>query len=131
MSKGVIWLQWILLMTVPMAAVVAAPFVEARRPKADSLSVVEVLLLALALFLLVAPFIVEFLLRMSRQPLPQGADLPRLLLLIGVGGSSTVSFMGLLTVSLGGAFSPPVYGWIAISVVSMLFYSWRYRRALA
>lgn len=117
-------------MNVPVAALAAAPFVEARREKTDSFFVVDVLLLVLALLLLVSPIIVEYLLRRSRQPLPQCVDVHQLLLLIGVGASSTVSLMGLVSVSFGGGSSAHVYGSVALSVIFMLFYSWRYRCTL-
>jgi hypothetical protein len=117
-----------------VAAVEAAPFVvEVRRQNPQEAgwgAAVNLLLPVLALFLVVAPFIVEFLLGRSRQPLPSGMDVSQLLLLTGVGGSSAVSFVGLLRVFFGHGTTTEVYGWAAVSVAGMVFYAWRFRRAL-
>ena len=121
---------WFLLLTNPLIAVRAAPFLPRPHQQADSFSVADALCVAVALLLLIASYIVEFVLLRSRVPLPRRIDLPWMFLLTGVGGSSAVSLIGLAAIQSGGAFGTHVHGWVAVSTAGMLFYSWRHRRAL-
>jgi len=126
-SKLTIWLQWLFLVNIPLVAVTLAPSVEAHRQGVIRFSAIDALLFVLALFILVSPLIVEYLLHRRLQVV----DVTQILLLTGVGGASAVSLMGLLPFSLGGGSRGHVYGWVAVSVICILIYSWRYRRALA
>ena len=130
-GKIIARLECVVLLSVPFAAVLMAPFLDACRRASPSTSAIYALLVVLALFLLTSPLIIESLQRRKRKSVHQSADdLAPLLLLIGEAGSGTVSFIGVISVCFGNASGMQVYGWIAISVACMLFYAWRYRRAL-
>jgi hypothetical protein len=130
-SKAVAWLECAVAFVVPVAAVLATPFLDAcRRPTTWS-AAIYALLVVLALYLVTSPFIVEFFRRRSSNSATASLDrLAPVLLLAGLAGSSAVSFMGLFTVCFANGSGVHVYGWVAVSVVGMLYYVWRYRRVL-
>jgi hypothetical protein len=132
MSKVIAWLELVVVLTAPLAAVLLAPFIDGCRRVAAWNSVIHALLVVPGLFLLTAPLLIESTQRRTARSLPRSAvDLaPHLLFLTGAAGSSAVSFIGLVSVCFGNSSALEVYGWVAISVAGVLFYSRRYRRAL-
>jgi hypothetical protein len=131
LHKGAAWLACIVLLSVPLSAVLLTPFLDPCRRAWGWGSVINPLLVVAALFLLTSPFLLERLPRPSLKSVHGGADqLAPLLLLVGVGGSSAVSFLGVFSVCFGDGAGSRVYAWAAISLACMLFYAWRYRRTL-
>jgi len=135
-SKRVMRLRCGGLLLVPLTAVEVAPFVESshRGMQRSAWSpLANVLFVVGALFLFAAPFIVEFLLRTSRKRLEEalGTDLDQLLLLMGVGGSASVSMMPLIFTALVGSsivYNP--YPWAAVSFLWAGFWCWRFWHVL-
>ena len=129
--KAIAWLACVVLLSPPVAAVLATSFLDACRRDSAWSSAIYVLLVVLALYLLTSALLVEFLQRRSLKSASRSVDdIVPLLLLVGVGASSTVSMMGPFAVCFANASGMQVYGWVAVSVACMLFYAWRYRRAL-
>jgi uncharacterized membrane protein len=128
--KAIAWLACVVLLTPPVAAVLATPFLDAcRRDSAWSVAI-YLLLVILALYMLTSALLVEFFQRRSLKSAPRSVDIAPLLLLVGVGASSAVSMIGPLAVCFTNASGMQVYGWVGVSVACMLFYAWRYRRVL-
>jgi len=87
--------------------------------------------IAAALFMLTAPFVAPPLMRGNRERLDAvGVDLDELTLLMGAGGSASVSAMALLFSTLLGSSIAYPYPWAGLSFLGVAFWCWRLRHLL-
>jgi hypothetical protein len=121
------------LFAAPVLAMWAAPVIQEAhgdRQPPQWLPVATLAHLLMAGFLFVAPFAVQFLLRGQHSQIEgSGIDLNRLLLLMGLGGSATVSWVAAILVGFGET-TEFLMGWTALSFAVGVFWGWRLRHVL-
>ena len=95
------------------------------------MSIANGVFVALALFMLTAPFVLPLFMRGSREQLDAvGIDLDQLTLLMGAGGSASVSAMALpFSTLLGSSIADP-YPSAGLSFLGVAFWCWRLRHLL-
>jgi hypothetical protein len=95
------------------------------------LSLANGVFVAATLFMLTGPFVVPLLMRGNREKLDAvGIDFDQLTLLMGAGGSASVSAMALLFSTLLGSSIAYPYPWAGLSFLGVAFWCWRLRHLL-
>jgi hypothetical protein len=133
MGRLGIRLQCAGLLVIPFSAVRAAPFLEGTRPIANAAWApwIGIGLMAVGLYMLFAPLLVERPLRRSRAALElRGIDVDQLLLLLGVGGAAGASMLPLVMMALDGSSARLVLPWAAVCFIATMFWCWRFRHVL-
>lgn len=125
--------QCSVLFAAPVLAMWAAPVIQEAyggRPVAQWLPRVTLVHFLVSVFLFVAPFAVQFLLRKQRSQIETlGIDLNRLLLFMGLGGSASVSWFAAFLFGFGES-TEYLMGWVALSFAIGTFWGWRLRHVL-
>ena len=133
MGKIGLRVQCSVLFASPVLAMWAAPVIQEAhvgRPAAQWLPRATLVHFLMAVFLFVAPFAVHFLLRKQHGQIEAlGIDVNRLLLLMGLGGSASVSWCAAFLFGFGES-TEYLLGWVALSYVIGTFWGWRLRHVL-
>ena len=133
MGKVGLRIQCSVLFAAPVLAMWAAPVIQEAhggRPAAPWLPKATLVHFLVAGCLFCAPFAVHFLLRKQRTQIEaRGIDVNRLLLLMGLGGSASVSWFAAILFGFGES-SEYLLGWLALSFAIGTFWGWRLRYVL-
>ena len=132
-SKSWMRTRCVLLFGVPIVAVYVTRLLESRRPESEQpgASLAATGFVALAIFLYVAPFVVQRLLQSSRDRVEAlGIDVDQLVLTMGMAGPCTIALLAVgVTGRFGGSNIYP-YAWSALAVLVSAFWCWRLRHVL-
>ena len=89
----------------------------------------HLVLVLVALYLLVVPFVIGFRFRKTENRKAEN-NLEHVALLMGGGGATAVAGLAFLLVAFGGGSMSAMYAWASVSLAAALFWSWKYRRLL-
>ena len=132
MGKISLRLQCSLLFAAPVLAIWAAPVIRdlVNEPPVEWLRKAMFVHLSLSVFLVVAPFLVEFLTRRQYDRIePMAVDLDLTLLLMGLGGVAFVSWGAAILFGFGES-TEYLFGCVAFSFAIGTYWGWRLRHAL-
>ena len=89
----------------------------------------HLVLVLVALYLLVVPFVIGFRFRKTENRKAEN-NLEHVALLMGGGGATAVAGLAFLLVAFGGGSMSAMYAWASVSLAAALFWSWKYRHLL-